>query len=551
MLTSCNSAKDNDYFYNLDKSIRLDLENQSKVNIIKNKELEKYNQTHAKKYLLGVKYIELSLSRAKNDPLLQIPLVYELLSINKEEYDYITIICNFYLALYFEKNSPKLGLRYLDKAILVSQKTEKKYYLPHLYHAKGRWLYNEKKYPKAMFYFNKALQNYKKEDTLYIASMHNNFALCNDKLNNIKLAAEEINTGITILGNKKNLTSEELLFFHYMKSNQGEYYFKLKDYKASENIFKQEFDFYLNSGKHPTELISTAKILLNIYEVTHQSAEKKNMIDFFLKTEKNLKIISDKILVHKVLQKYYLKNDDLKNLKVVSKELTKLNDDYSEQSSKKLATVSDLLNNYRIKNINQKNEYKANIEKKKSLIIIISIVLGSIILLIAVSLKVKKKKKEKEILEYHKQKLESDIKLQKNKIENLQLNLNLKMETEKAFLENLKKIKKLKNIDIEQTLRDLFFKINNLIEIDKKNNELINESSLENKVFIEKVSKRFPVLTNKELKLCVYFKLNLSAREISLLENIAEVTATVYKAKIKAKIGLTKEINFTDFLNNI
>jgi len=159
--------------------------------------------------------------------------------------------------------------------------------------------------------------------------------------------------------------------------------------------------------------------------------------------------------------------------------------------------------------------------------------------------------KEKIIFENSKEILEKDLQLQKEKVKNLHLNLNLKTETQKAFLENLKKLKKTNNIEPEEILKDLQFKINNLIQLDKKDNELINESSLENKLFMDKLSEQFPILTQQELKLCVYFKLNLSGKEIALLEKFTVGSIRVYKAKVKSKIGLTKEEDLSEFLNTI
>ncbi|WP_131707559.1 helix-turn-helix transcriptional regulator [Chryseobacterium angstadtii] len=159
--------------------------------------------------------------------------------------------------------------------------------------------------------------------------------------------------------------------------------------------------------------------------------------------------------------------------------------------------------------------------------------------------------KEKIILTKNKKILEQDLKRQEEKITNLHLNLNLKIETEKTFLENIRKMKKSKNIDAEQMITDLFLKINNLIQIDKKNYDLINESSLENRQFIQKLSERFPSLTNNELKFCVYYKLELSSKEISLLENITEGSARVYKTKIKTKMDIGKESDLNTYLKNI
>lgn len=163
----------------------------------------------------------------------------------------------------------------------------------------------------------------------------------------------------------------------------------------------------------------------------------------------------------------------------------------------------------------------------------------------------KRSKKEKKFLEDNKKILEDDIQYHKGKIENLHLNLSLKTKTERAFLENLRKLKKRKNIDVEETVKDLYFKTNNLLEIDKKNSDLVGESSTEEKLFIKKLSALFPDLSDNELKLCVYYRLNLSSKEISLLKNITPGSVRVYKTKIKTKIGLSKEEELTGYLNSI
>lgn len=117
-------------------------------------------------------------------------------------------------------------------------------------------------------------------------------------------------------------------------------------------------------------------------------------------------------------------------------------------------------------------------------------------------------------------------------------------------MENLRKIKKAKDIDTEQMLRDLMFKLNNLMQIDKRNNDLINESSTENRLFLEKLAAKYPDLTKKELGLCTYFRMKLSSKEISSLEDTTTGTVRVYKTKIKNKLGLGREEDLTAFLNS-
>ncbi|KXH85890.1 helix-turn-helix transcriptional regulator [Chryseobacterium kwangjuense] len=59
---------------------------------------------------------------------------------------------------------------------------------------------------------------------------------------------------------------------------------------------------------------------------------------------------------------------------------------------------------------------------------------------------------------------------------------------------------------------------------------------------------KFPFLTTQEKKFCVYYKLNLSSKEISLLEGVTEGTVRVYKTRIKNKMGIDNDL-FT-FLNS-
>lgn len=91
----------------------------------------------------------------------------------------------------------------------------------------------------------------------------------------------------------------------------------------------------------------------------------------------------------------------------------------------------------------------------------------------------------------------------------------------------------------------------NLIQIDGKQHEIIGESYIEHDDFMDKLANKYPLLTKRELKLCMYFRLDLSSKEISLIENIADGTIRVYKTKIKSKIGLEKDENLSSFLNNL
>lgn len=550
---SCSSSEEgNEYFNSINEELSPIRENPKKIKVLYERELQKYKKTGDNKFLLSSKYVEIVLSA--NERLKQIPMVYELLRLNDNKYEYLSISCNFNLASQFEKTSPDWSLKCIDEAIKFDEKTNKNYFLPHLYHFKGRLFYNAEKYDDALTYFNKALQVYNpQKELIYIASMHNNIGMCYDKKGKVEQAIRETYKGINLLKKKKDLNTAEKNFINYMKGTLAHYYLERKDYKQAEKLFLKKMEFSLNS-KNYQMTVRTSKDLVNLYNTTREYSKIDAIIDTLNVIEPKVVKLENKIILHELTQEYYADKKDSEKFKVISKKLITLNDEKERLTQKEMKINYDIADNYIIKNANRENV----IQKRKSQLLIVSVILLAITFVIVTLnlIKTKKKKeelinKEKVILEGQRKILEQDVQLQKEKIRNLHLNLNLKTETEKTFLENLKKLKRSKNINPEEVLKDLQFKINNLLLIDKKNNDVINESSLENKIFMEKLSEQFPVLSTQELQLCVYFKLNLSAKEVSLLENYAVGSVRVYKTKIKSKLGLGKDEDLSEFLNKV
>ncbi|SHE64596.1 tetratricopeptide repeat protein [Chryseobacterium sp. OV279] len=569
IFVSCQSSKKeevNGYFRHINEEVSKLIYQKEKIKELKAREQKKYESTGERKYQISSKYIELFYdfndTEDKNDEfgLSQIPIVYELLILNNNEYDYITIACNFNLAHQFEHKSPKLSMQFLDEAIKLDEKSGKKYYLPHLYHLKGRLFFNDKKYTQAMIYFKRSLQSLSKTrpNLIYISSMHNNFALCYEKMGRMELAVKETTEASRILESAKDLSPNETAFLVSVKGNMGFYYYQMKNYAEAERLLVQEFTFYADKRDRYHELTVNLGNLFKLYNETNQNNKLKEVIDFGSSIEPQLQAISDKILMNEMIQSYYLKKDDPQSVKSLCRKLVLLHDKNEEKSYQKLTYISDILNSFIIRNIDQKNRHRIDDQKLSNSLMLMMV--GSLVIIFGITIFIirnnnKKEKelamKEKIILIKNKTILEQDLKRQEEKITNLHLNLNLKIETEKTFLENIRKMKKSKNIDAEQIVTDLFLKINNLIQIDKKNYDLISESSMENKQFIQKLSAKFPSLTNNELKFCVYYKLELSSKEISILENITEGSTRVYKTKIKNKMNIGKEADLNTFLKSI
>lgn len=566
-ILSCRNSRedDYDYFKNLAEwgGARLDKPEEIRARVAE--ELKKYKETGDKKFLISSKYTEafVDLKNTGNAPdelgLFQLPIVYDVLKLSNGQYSFVTAACNFNLAVKFEKNSPKLAMQFLDKAIAAEEKSGGRYFLPHLYHFKGRLYYNAEDYKNAIIYFDKALKTHDpKKDQLYIASMHNNFAMCYNKMNQMDKAVKELETAVKILENISKPKLEVVYFLAKVKVDKGYYQYKLKEYAEAEKTLLAQLEFYKKHPELQYETITCLRYLFNIYKDNNQLDKIQGVLSMINTIEPGLKDIANQIEVDEIIQSYYAYVGNDTKVKELSFKLMGLHEKQDEESETKFTRVSNALNDYIIKNINQRYAHKLEDQKLRNQFMFIVILLLVIIfcfVFVTIRNKYRKDKelagKEKIILQKTKTILENNIKLQEDKISSLHLNLNLKIETEKEFLEHIKKVKRSKNADAEQTISDLFFKINNLIQIDRKNYDLINESSLENKQFVDKLSARFPMLTQQDLKYCVYFKLELSSKEISLLENITEGSARVYKTKIKTKMDIGKDTDLNAFLKTI
>ncbi|WP_233590151.1 helix-turn-helix and ligand-binding sensor domain-containing protein [Flavobacterium microcysteis] len=69
--------------------------------------------------------------------------------------------------------------------------------------------------------------------------------------------------------------------------------------------------------------------------------------------------------------------------------------------------------------------------------------------------------------------------------------------------------------------------------------------------FVHKLSNKFPMLTSKDIKLCIYLKMNLSSKEIAPLMNISFRGVELHRYRLRKKLGLTSDDNLSKFMINV
>lgn len=72
-----------------------------------------------------------------------------------------------------------------------------------------------------------------------------------------------------------------------------------------------------------------------------------------------------------------------------------------------------------------------------------------------------------------------------------------------------------------------------------------------NEEFVHKLSNKFPVLTSKDIKLCIYLKMNLSSKEIAPLMNISFRGVELHRYRLRKKLELAPDASLSKFMINI
>lgn len=157
-----------------------------------------------------------------------------------------------------------------------------------------------------------------------------------------------------------------------------------------------------------------------------------------------------------------------------------------------------------------------------------------------------KSQSDLQIQDYEKHILELELQTKSSEVAGKSLSIAKQtdmIESIQAILESDTDISKLKN-DIRKVIK---------INAVNKNEWETFETNLNqiHKEFIANLSASFPNLTPKDIRLCIYLKMNLSSKEIAPMMNISFRGVELHRYRLRKKIGLKKEENLTKFLLNI
>ena len=150
------------------------------------------------------------------------------------------------------------------------------------------------------------------------------------------------------------------------------------------------------------------------------------------------------------------------------------------------------------------------------------------------------------VQEYEKHILELEIKTKSSEVAVKSLSIAKQSEmidTIQSILESELELNKLKS-EIRKTI-----KINAINKQEWKTFET-NLNQIHNE-FIINLSKKYPSLTSKDIKLCVLLKMNLSSKEIAPMMNISFRGVELQRYRLRKKLGISQEESLYKFMINL
>jgi two-component system, sensor histidine kinase ChiS len=158
-------------------------------------------------------------------------------------------------------------------------------------------------------------------------------------------------------------------------------------------------------------------------------------------------------------------------------------------------------------------------------------------------------KHEKHVVELSKSKLESEVHFKNSELATSVMNVVKQNETLLKIKEDIAST--LKTDTPENQLKNLK-RIIKLIDLEVKPDQNWNQfEQLFNQIhenFLQRLKERYPELTNRDLKLCAYLRMNLNSKEIAPLLSLSVRGVEDLRYRVRKKMNLDTEMNLSEFI---
>ncbi|MFH1120271.1 MAG: tetratricopeptide repeat protein [Bacteroidota bacterium] len=444
-------------------------------------------------------------------------------------------------SIYNELGDYDNSSQYFFKSLRLYEALEDKEGISHSLGNIGMDFFNQQDHEKALEYFNNALSIAKKiNDLSGIKRQYNNIAVVYSDLQKYDTAIDILRKAIEInvkLGDKLG-KGRNIMNIGYGQMNQGKYSDALKSFQQSLDLFTE-----LNNRMHIAEC--------NInFGFCHYTTER---IDESIVYFKEALRVGQENNYHRIIyaaseilnQIYTEKKDTLNAYKYVMLEKASGDSLFASQKQK-------LLSKLELQYIYEKKEFKRQLDQQVKNTIMLIIIIGLVSGLIILGLIFSRHRLRSRFLVLEKEKIESELDIKNRE---LTVNLILLIKKNEMLSDISDKLVELehnaKSLEAKEVIIKISQEMRNRTD-DKMLNEFTQRFQEVHAGFYEKILKTYPDLTQNELKLCAFLRLNMSTKDISELTGQQFSTIDQARYRLRKKLGISNsETNLVTFLSQI
>jgi len=449
----------------------------------------------------------------------------------------LSLIGTIYNALGDYDNSSS----YFFKSLKLFEKLKDKFGVAHAMGDVGMGFYNQQDHKKALEYFNKSLSIAEEINSLpEIKRQYNNIAVVYGDLQKYDTAIVFLKKAVDI-----NIKLGDKLGQGLNNMNIGYDQMNLGKYQEAQQSFQKALDLFIELNNR----LHIAECTINFGFCYYSSNEIDKSIPYFKKAlsegQQNgyYRIINS---AADILNKIYTqKRDTINAYKFVMIQKEAQDSLYSFQKQK-------ILSNLELQYAYEKKEFKRQLKEQARnnvyVIVFICLLSGLIILFLLYSHHRMKARK----VAIEKQSIEKELEFKNKELTIHLMSLMKKHEMMADISVNLIEIEKgAKTTETKMALARISKEIRN-----SSDDKLLKEFSVRfqevHAGFYESLLKKYPDLTQNELKLCAFLRLNMSTKDISELSGKRILTIDHARYRLRKKLGISNsEANLVAFLSQI
>ncbi|MCH5242916.1 MAG: hypothetical protein J1F67_10960 [Muribaculaceae bacterium] len=162
--------------------------------------------------------------------------------------------------------------------------------------------------------------------------------------------------------------------------------------------------------------------------------------------------------------------------------------------------------------------------------------------------------KDRQIEALEREQIEKELKHKSQEYANVMMSLGHKndtLQTVKRELQNILAMVPRGHTEARKAISTLQDKVVVDINSDEVLKRVEAEFDIVHDNFIKKLRERYPNLSNNEIMLCAYLKMNLSTKEIAPLLNISQRGVETLRYRLRKKLNLEREDSLSSFISNL